>query len=77
MISNKINNLLKNTGIRITEHSIGVLKGNVRGGWIDNEDVYTFYANHPFSSEFQDEIIKRGGNCIKTFCAGNIDFYKN
>lgn len=53
-----IKSKLPNNEVRVTPNSIGVLKGNVRGGWMDNEDVWTFYPNRAIPEEFRVAIEK-------------------
>jgi len=76
IVRDNIKNKLKGTGVRITKNGIGVLSGNYRGGWMDNDNVWTFYPNHAMENEFKIELKKRMPTNVKIM-AGAIDFPKS
>ena len=69
-----IKSKLPNSELRITQNSIGVMKGNVRGNWMDNEDAWTFYPSKSIPEDFRVEVQKRipGAKVMN----GAIDFPK-
>ena len=69
-----IKSKLPNSEVRITQNSIGVMKGNVRGNWMDNEDAWTFYPSKSIPEDFRVEVQKRipGAKVMN----GAIDFPK-
>ena len=72
----QIGKQLKNTGVRIKPTSIGILRANWRGGWVDNDDVFTFYANQAIGKEERIELEKALPENVKVF-SGGIDFPKS
>jgi hypothetical protein len=70
-----IKNKLPSKEARITPTSIGVQKGNVRGSWIDNDDVWTFYPNGSIPEEFR-VALQRAIPEAKVM-NGAVDFPKN
>ncbi len=71
----EIGEQLKNTGVRIKPTSIGILKANWRGHWIDNDNVFTFYTNKVIGKEERIELEKALPENVKVF-PRNIDFPK-
>lgn len=62
--------------VRITDHSIGVLRGNIRGNWMDNDDVWTFYPTRSIPEEFRQELAKRLPDGVRVM-NGGVDFPKD
>ncbi len=66
----EIGKQLKNTGVRIKPTSIGILRANWRGHWIDTDDTFTFYTNKIIGKEERIELEKALPNNIEVFTGG-------